>query len=171
MNIEELEKEAREKYHNHKMIDFQGFYNHHYYYLGYVEGAELREKRIEELEKENVEQKTKKIPQLERKIASIRGCHRVDLAKLNARIEQVERLKKEKAELKVSCKIQVDTAFQMIYEKDDQLNKAKEIIKKLLATPRNVYGRDEDGEHTSFFNPDYEGLEKQAKQFLTETEK
>lgn len=55
---------------------------------------------IAKLEKENAELKTKKIPQLERKIASIRGCHSVAVKKLNARIEQVERLKKENAELR-----------------------------------------------------------------------
>lgn len=49
--------------------------------------------------------------------------------------------------------------------------KAKEIIKRLLETPRSVYGRDEDGENTSFFNPDYEELEKQAKQLLEGIEK
>lgn len=138
---------------------------------GYFDGAWSRENRIADLEKENTELKTKKIPLLERKVASIRGCHRVDLAKLNAKIEQVERLKKENTELRVSCRIQVDTAFQTIYEKDDQLIKAKEIIKKLLVTPRSIHGRDEDGENTSFFNPDYEELEKQVKQFLTEIEK
>lgn len=53
-----------------------------------------------ELEKENKELKTVKIPQLERKIASIRGAHSVDCKKLNARTDQVERLKKENAELK-----------------------------------------------------------------------
>ena len=53
-----------------------------------------------ELKEENTELKTKKIPQLERKIASIRGCHSVAVKKLNARIEQVERLKKENAELR-----------------------------------------------------------------------
>ena len=46
--------------------------------------------------------------------------------------KQNKELQKENAELKVSCKIQVDTAFQMIYEKDNQLTKAKEIIKKLI---------------------------------------
>ena len=53
-----------------------------------------------ELKEENAELKTKKIPQLERKIASIRGCHSVAVKKLNARIEQVERLKKENAQLR-----------------------------------------------------------------------
>ena len=49
MDKEELKQEAEEKYHNHKIVDFQGFYNHHYYYLGYVESAEPREKQIEQL--------------------------------------------------------------------------------------------------------------------------
>lgn len=50
-----FEKEAEEKYFNHEMADFQGFYNRHYYCLGYLESAEPREKRIAELEKENAE--------------------------------------------------------------------------------------------------------------------
>ena len=64
-------------------------------------GAELGyNKANEELKEQITELKTKKIPQLERKIASIRGCHSVAVKKLNARIEQVERLKKENAELR-----------------------------------------------------------------------
>lgn len=59
------------------------------------QGFEIICKNLAELEKENAELKTKKIPQLERKIASIRGCHSVAVKKLNARIEQVERLKKK----------------------------------------------------------------------------
>lgn len=57
MTKEELKKEAEEKYFNHEMADFQGFYNRHYYCLGYLESAEPREKRIAELEKENAELK------------------------------------------------------------------------------------------------------------------
>ena len=64
-----------------------------------IDFAEL-EKENAKLKEENTELKTKKIPQLERKIASIRGCHSVAVKKLNARIEQVERLKKENAELR-----------------------------------------------------------------------
>lgn len=48
---------------------------------------------------ENKELKTVKIPQLERRIASIRGAHSVDCKKLNARTEQVERQKKRIAGL------------------------------------------------------------------------
>ena len=39
-----FEKEAEEKYFNHEMAYFQGFYNRHYYCLGYLESAEPREK-------------------------------------------------------------------------------------------------------------------------------
>ena len=39
MTKEELEKEAEEKCFNHEMADFQGFYNRHYYCLGYLESA------------------------------------------------------------------------------------------------------------------------------------
>ena len=55
MTKEELKQEAEEKYFNHKMMEFQGFYNRHYYYLGYLDSAEPREKRIAELEKEIAE--------------------------------------------------------------------------------------------------------------------
>ena len=64
------------------------------------EDAKAIVKENEDLKEKNTELKTKKIPQLERKIASIRGCHSVAVKKLNARIEQVERLKKENAELR-----------------------------------------------------------------------
>ena len=66
-------------------------------------------------------------------------------------------LEKEIAELKVSCKIQVDTAFQMIYEKDDQLTKAKDLLLKLSTC----------FEGHSNNNFEYE-LIKEAEQFLKE---
>lgn len=87
----------------HDLFHPQNIYSDEYITPTFVE-------YVQKIEKENAELKTKKIPQLERKIASIRGCHSVDIKKLNARIEQVERLKKENAEL----------------------TKAKEIIEKLL---------------------------------------
>ena len=70
------------------------------YWEGFDTAKGKIEKRIAELEKENAELRTVKVPQLERKIASIRGAHSVDCKKLNARIEQVERLKNENAELR-----------------------------------------------------------------------
>jgi hypothetical protein len=76
----------------------------------------------------------KLLAKLERKIASIRGSHRVDLAKLNARIEQVERLKKENAELKSKKGCESCTKFDEV-----QLTKAKEYIKLLLMNCVGVY--------------------------------
>lgn len=58
----------------------------------------------EELVKELLDEidylKKIKIPQLEQKIASIRGTHKVSEAKLKARLEQVERLRQENQELR-----------------------------------------------------------------------
>lgn len=94
--------------------------------------------KVLELEKENTELKTKKIPQLERKIASIRGSHRVDVKKLNAKTEHVERLQKENAELKTfrqDCvKLTEDNAVmaRQRAETARQLTKAKEIIRAVL---------------------------------------
>ena len=55
MTKEELNQEVEERYLNHKMVDFQGFHDYNYYWLGYLESAVPREKRIAELEKENAE--------------------------------------------------------------------------------------------------------------------
>ena len=45
--------------------------------LAYILGRNKSIEQIEALKKENKELKTVKIPQLERRIASIRGCHSV----------------------------------------------------------------------------------------------
>lgn len=84
--------------------------------------------------KENTELKTQKIPQLERKIASIRGAHSVDCKKLKARTEQVERLKKENAELRKQVSAMSKALVLNVSEADEKLNRAKEIIKELLDT-------------------------------------
>lgn len=84
--------------------------------------------------KENTELKTQKIPQLERKIASIRGAHSVDCKKLKARTEQVERLKKENAELRKQISAMSKALVLNVSEADEKLNRAKEIIKELLDT-------------------------------------
>lgn len=121
MKKDELEKEAKEKYHSHKTIDFQGFYNHHYYYLGYVESAEPREERIAALEKENVG------------------------------------LKNRNQELLESCE-----GATMMYK---DLQKSKEIIKKLLHTLEN-----KDSEYTFALKPTHPVL-VEAEQFIKEGEK
>lgn len=92
---------------------------------------------ITELEKKNNELKIVKIPQLERKIASIRGAHSVDCKKLNARTEQVERLKRENAELKEKLEHRncVDCSN---HESNIKILKAREIIKGFLEAKNGV---------------------------------
>lgn len=135
MTKEELEKEAEERYHNHKLMDFQGFYKYQYYSLGYVEGAESREKRIAELEKENKD--IKALRKYEGSVASA----------------EIEKLQEENAELLCqknrnkscySCANATERCFRneigcpcqkyKSYKEEiaDQLTKAKEIIRKLL---------------------------------------
>lgn len=160
MTEEELRKEATStlEWECAPMID-RPFFVH-----AYIRGALPRERRIEELlaliqaerkrqalcddihlrkiaelTRENAELKTEKIPQLERKIASIRGAHSVDCKKLNARTEQVERLKKENAELKKKNLATQDAVTMQMYTNkankeiaDKQLTKAKKIIESLL---------------------------------------
>ena len=130
----------------------------------YHELCKLKDMRIAELEKENAELKTKKIPQLERRIASIRGSHRVDVKKLNARIEQVERLKKENAELKkqleMSNKVYNDNLDYSHYI-EGQLTKAKEIIREFVEWA-NWQGNSKC--------PSFKSIQDKAEQFLSEVE-
>lgn len=82
----------------------------------------------------------------------------VELEKENAE------LKKQKEEIDIMmnfCK-----ACKQIHT--DQLTKAKELIERLLITPRTIYRKDEDGEPSSFFNPAYEEIKQQAEAFLKE---
>jgi hypothetical protein len=154
MTKEELEKEAR--------FRTKGWKEQENCVQAYLAGAEPREKRIEELEKENAELKTVKIPQLERKIASIRGAHSVDCKKLNAKIEQCERQKEFIENLKEDIKNK-DLALEDYAKRsenqkkkaDEQLAKAKEIIRKYY-----------------IYNPSYiiEEIDKEAEQFLKNVE-
>ena len=88
--IEALKKESEDL---KKQVEHCKAFESHYDEI--EEDAKAIAKENEDLKEKNTELKTKKIPQLERKIASIRGCHSVAVKKLNARIEQVERLKKK----------------------------------------------------------------------------
>ena len=136
------------------------------------------QKDVAELEKENKELKTVKIPQLERRIASIRGAHSVDCRKLNARTEQVERLKKENAELKTKVTALENANKAMVKELDDmtsggisfltnvvrskeEIDKAKEHIENLL-----YYVKQCTCERSNY--AEIENDIKEAEQFLKE---
>lgn len=116
-----------------------------------------------------------KITDLENKLANAdyqlegRDLEIKELEKENAELKKQVEQKQHLADVRLEQRIDVDIALE---DTTDKLTKAKEIIKKLLATPRSIYGRDEDGELTSFFNSDYEELKKHAEQFLnSEVEK
>ena len=86
-------------------------------------------------------------------------------------LNENERLKKEKAELEAKNEANENGAkkyAEFYFKTNDQLAQAKELLKKMLATPRTIYRKDEDGEPTPFFNPCYEELKNQAEQFLKE---
>lgn len=116
---EELEQEAEEKYNERlKQIGYKIKYRDETYIDGYLDGAEPREKRIEELVATN------------KKISD--ECHKL--------VDSLENVQKENAELKAdflkSCKVKEQgfrEAEQALERKDEQLTKAIEIIKKMLA--------------------------------------
>lgn len=138
MTKEELKQEAEEKYFNHEMADFQGFYNYHYYCLGYLESAEPREKRIEELEKE--------IAELDCQMNRNKACYSCANAtercfknEIGCPCEKYKSYKDENAELKEQNLILADcitchsTCKNENVEIKKQLTKAKELIKEMLS--------------------------------------
>lgn len=129
--VNEAEKSLDKRLGTYAYIRKQDCYTN--YVDGYIDSAEPREKQIAELEQENTELKTKKIPQLERRIASIRGSHSVDAKKLNARIEQVERLKKEKAELKTVIALKDEAMGCIETDFNTFKSQAKEIIRDFIS--------------------------------------
>ena len=180
MTKDEFEKEAEEKYFNHEMADFQGFYPRHYYCLGYLESAEPREKRIAELEKENAE--------LQEKISVLLSCKKCPENKggwicvkeyenkcLSQKIVYIKELKKENAELKAfrrDCIKLTEDNVVMAKQRGEiaaQLTKAKEIIKKFLEFVNNEveFEPEHPQEHTDLWNE----LCEKAEQFISEVEK
>ena len=131
MTKEKLEKEAREYLAEHS--EYSEVFGQTFVAVdtltAMVDFAEPREKKIESLGKRCLQlqkdkgELTDKIRELERRIASIRGSHRVYVKKLNARIEQVERLKKENAELKARVSEQSERISELTQELDDKINR------------------------------------------------
>lgn len=135
---------------------------------------------IKELKGKLLNLKITQIKDLERKIASQRGTIRVYNNKLKSRLEQVERLKQENKELreeiaelkeenkflKEQCLILADgnVCNSTCSEIKKQLNKAKEILTKLLEGEKNnMYWEMNGSDKSSYYE-----IRKQAEQFLKE---
>ena len=197
MTKEELKQEAEEKYYSYKMADFQGFYNRHYYYLGYLDSAEPREKRIAELERENAELDCQMnrnkhcyscANAAERCFRNEIGCpcekyksYKDENAELRERISYLEdnlrvaRKDREHLQLKVGkglkefikdCPHSALKLYASGYHAE-QVEKAKEILEKLLEEEKNNMYWKMNGSDKSLY---YE-VRKQAEQFLSEVEK
>lgn len=131
MTKEELKQEAEEKYFNHKMMEFQGFYNRHYYYLGYLDSAEPREKRIAELEKEIAELDCQK-NRNKACYSCANATERCFKNEIGCPCEKYKSYKDENAELKDKLEVLIAVGNTCTKGLNEQLTKAKEIIKKLV---------------------------------------
>lgn len=131
MTKEKLKQEAEEKYFNHKMMEFQGFYNRHYYYLGYLDSAEPREKRIAELEKE--------IAELDCQKNRNKACYscanvteRCFKNEIGCPCEKYKSYKDENAELKDKLEVLIAVGNTCTKGLNEQLTKAKEILEDII---------------------------------------
>lgn len=162
MTKEELKQEAEEKYFNHEMADFQGFYNRHYYYLGYLDSAEPREKRIAELEKENAELDCQK-NRNKACYSCANATERCFKNEIGCPCEKYKSYKDENAELK-------NRNSELAGQKaslERWYGEAKKILTKFLEEEKNnMYWEMNGSDKSSYYE-----VRKQAKQFLSEVEK
>ena len=162
MTKEELKQEAEEKYHNHKMMEFQGFYNRHYYYLGYLDSAEPREKRIAELEKENAELDCQK-NRNKACYSCANATERCFKNEIGCPCEKYKSYKDENAELK-------NRNSELAGQKaslERWYGEAKKILTKFLEEEKNnMYWEMNGSDKSSYYE-----VRKQAKQFIREVEK
>ena len=131
MTKEELKQEAREKYFNHEMADFQGFYNRHYYYLGYLDSAEPREKRIAELEKEIAELDCQK-NRNKACYSCANATERCFKNEIGCPCEKYKSYKDENAELKDKLEVLIAVGNTCTKGLNEQLTKAKEILEDII---------------------------------------
>ena len=162
MTKEELKQEAEEKYFNHEMADFQGFYNRHYYYLGYLDSAEPREKRIAELEKENAELDCQK-NRNKACYSCANATERCFKNEIGCPCEKYKSYKDENAELK-------NRNSELAGQKaslERWYGEAKKILTKFLEEEKNnMYWEMNGSDKSSYYE-----VRKQAKQFIREVEK
>lgn len=165
MTKEELKQEAREKYFNHKMMEFQGFYNRHYYYLGYLDSAEPREKRIAELEKE--------IAELDCQKNRNKACYscanvteRCFKNEIGCPCEKYKSYKDENAELKDKLEVLIAVGNTCTKGLNEQLTKAKEILEDIIKFQPYI---DRDAMFLTCGN-DWKEVIFKAEQFIKDSE-
>lgn len=165
MTKEELKQEAEEKYFNHKMMEFQGFYNRHYYYLGYLDSAEPREKRIAELEKE--------IAELDCQKNRNKACYscanvteRCFKNEIGCPCEKYKSYKDENAELKDKLEVLIAVGNTCTKGLNEQLTKAKEILEDIIKFQPYI---DRDAMFLTCGN-DWKEVIFKAEQFIKDSE-
>ena len=165
MTKEELKQEAEEKYFNHKMMEFQGFYNRHYYYLVYLDSAEPREKRIAELEKE--------IAELDCQKNRNKACYscanvteRCFKNEIGCPCEKYKSYKDENAELKDKLEVLIAVGNTCTKGLNEQLTKAKEILEDIIKFQPYI---DRDAMFLTCGN-DWKEVIFKAEQFIKDSE-
>ena len=165
MTKEELKQEAEEKYHNHKMMEFQGFYNRHYYYLGYLDSAEPREKRIAELEKEIAELDCQK-NRNKACYSCANATERCFKNEIGCPCEKYKSYKDENAELKDKLEVLIAVGNTCTKGLNEQLTKAKEILEDIIKFQPYI---DRDAMFLTIGN-DWKEVIFKAEQFIKDSE-
>ena len=165
MTKEELKQEAEEKYFNHKMMEFQGFYNRHYYYLGYLDSAEPREKRIAELEKEIAELYCQK-NRNKACYSCANATERCFKNEIGCPCEKYKSYKDENAELKDKLEVLIAVGNTCTKGLNEQLTKAKEILEDIIKFQPYI---DRDAMFLTIGN-DWKEVIFKAEQFIKDSE-
>ena len=165
MTKEELKQEAEEKYFNHKMMEFQGFYNRHYYYLGYLDSAEPREKRIAELEKEIAELDCQK-NRNKACYSCANATERCFKNEIGCPCEKYNSYKDENAELKDKLEVLIVVGNTCTKGLNEQLTKAKEILEDIIKFQPYI---DRDAMFLTIGN-DWKEVIFKAEQFIKDSE-
>lgn len=165
MTKEELKQEAEEKYFNHKMMEFQGFYNRHYYYLGYLDSAEPREKRIAELEKEIAELDCQK-NRNKACYSCANATERCFKNEIGCPCEKYKSYKDENAELKDKLEVLIVVGNTCTKGLNEQLTKAKEILEDIIKFQPYI---DRDAMFLTIGN-DWKEVIFKAEQFIKDSE-
>lgn len=165
MTKEKLKQEAEEKYFNHKMMEFQGFYNRHYYYLGYLDSAEPREKRIAELEKEIAELDCQK-NRNKACYSCANATERCFKNEIGCPCEKYKSYKDENAELKDKLEVLIAVGNTCTKGLNEQLTKAKEILEDIIKFQPYI---DRDAMFLTCGN-DWKEVIFKAEQFIKDSE-